>query len=84
LNGGIVVDNDNENFESDAEQGHLDFALRYSHTIGDWSVGLSWFNGTSREADLTRFSSSAQTYKSPPVLGYLNLKQFNAIMTMPF
>jgi len=55
LNAGIVIDNDNEEFESDAEQGHLDFALRYSNTIGDWSVGLSWFSGTSREPDLIRF-----------------------------
>ena len=75
LNGGIVVDNDNENFESDAEQGHLDFALRYSHTIGDWSVGLSWFNGTSREADLTRFFDPS-TFTTTPF--YPQIDQFGA------
>jgi len=75
LNGGIVVDNDNEVYESDAEQGHLDFALRYSHTIGDWSVGLSWFNGTSREADLTRFFDPTTLTTTP---FYPQIDQFGA------
>ena len=75
VNGGIVVDNDDEVFESDAEQGHLDFALRYSHTIGDWSVGLSWFSGTSREADLTR-SFDPITFTTTPF--YPQIDQFGA------
>ena len=65
LNAGIVVDNDNEEFESNAEQGHLDFALRYSHTVGDWSVGLSWFSGTSREADFLRFFDPTSLSTTP-------------------
>lgn len=55
LSPGITVNNDDEEYESNAEQQHLDFALRYSHTIGDWGLGFSWFSGTSREPDLTRF-----------------------------
>jgi len=54
LSGGIVVDNDNEVFESSNEENNLDFALRYNNTVGDWSIGLSWFSGTSREPDLLR------------------------------
>jgi hypothetical protein len=54
LNGGILVDNDNEVFQSSSEETHVDFALRYSNTIGDLGIGLSWFSGTSREPDLFR------------------------------
>jgi len=54
LNGGIIVDNDRETFESDDEQNNIDFALRYSNTLGNWGVGLSWFSGTSRDPDLFR------------------------------
>ncbi len=56
LNGGFVVDNDRALYESSAEQSHVDFAARYSNTIGDWSLGFSWFGGTSREPDLLRFA----------------------------
>jgi len=36
-------------YESTAEQGHVDFALRYSHYLGDWDLGLYYFTGTGRE-----------------------------------
>lgn len=36
-------------YESDRGQHHLDWAARWSHTLGDWEVGLSYFDGTSRE-----------------------------------
>jgi hypothetical protein len=39
-------------YESAAEQRHVDFALRYSHNIGDVDIGLSVFDGTSREPRL--------------------------------
>jgi len=56
LRGGLLVDNDEAVYESSSEQSHVDLALRYSHTIGDWSLGFSWFAGTSREPDLFRFA----------------------------
>ena len=37
-------------YESDAEEKHLDLAFRYSHYFGDLDVGLSLFDGTSRES----------------------------------
>ena len=52
LNGGIVIDNDQQQFESDKEESHIDYAFRYNNTWGDWGVGLSWFDGTSREPDI--------------------------------
>jgi len=56
LTGGLLVDTDNPVYESSSEESHLDYALRYSNTIADWGIGLSWFSGTSREPDLFRFA----------------------------
>lgn len=36
-------------YESGAENKHVDYAMRWSQTYGDWDVGLSHFYGTSRE-----------------------------------
>jgi len=75
LNGGVVIDNDNEVYESGAGQEHLDFALRYNHTLGDWGIGLSWFSGTSREPELTRFFDVATLSTTP---FYPQIDQFGA------
>ena len=45
----LVVDSDEVSYESGAEEYHLDFALRYSHTLGDLDFGLYYFQGTSRQ-----------------------------------
>ncbi len=44
-----VVDPDLVEYESAAEDGRLDAALRWSHTLGDYDVGVSHFHGTRRE-----------------------------------
>jgi len=36
-------------YESDAEEWHVDWATRWSHTLGAFDVGASHFSGTSRE-----------------------------------
>ena len=46
---GIPVDNNHIQYESSSKQKHVDFAVRWSHTIGDWDIGLAHFTGTSRE-----------------------------------
>ncbi|MFQ3266707.1 MAG: hypothetical protein ACI9VO_001794, partial [Colwellia sp.] len=51
--GPLVVDEDNVSYESSAGQQHLDVALRWSHSVGDFDLGASWFYGTNREAYLT-------------------------------
>jgi len=45
----IPIDTDHPIYESSAEQHHIDLAARWSHSIGDWDIGLSYFYGTSRE-----------------------------------
>ncbi|WP_070971019.1 hypothetical protein [Vibrio sonorensis] len=36
-------------YESSREENHIDGALRYSNTFGDWDMGLSYFQGTNRD-----------------------------------
>lgn len=48
----LVVDVDNPRYESKREASHVDGALRYSHSLGGWDVGLSYFAGTGREPRL--------------------------------
>lgn len=47
-----LVDTDRVGYESGAEEWNPDFAARYSHSFGPLDIGLSVFNGTSREASL--------------------------------
>lgn len=48
----VLVDEGAAVFESSRDNEHIDFALRYSHFIGDWDVGLAHYSGTSREPRL--------------------------------
>ena len=47
-----LLDNERVEYESAAEEWHPDFAARYSHSFGPLDIGVSVFNGTSREASL--------------------------------
>ena len=60
----LPVDTDEALYESSSEQSHVDFALRYSHYIGDVDIGLNAFSGTSREP---RFVSAADGQSLLPV-----------------
>lgn len=48
----LSVDTDHPLYESGRKQRHVDFAVRYSHTIGDVDFGLYHFVGTGREPTL--------------------------------
>jgi len=45
----ILVDNDSISYQSSAKDQHLDLALRWSHSIGDFDIGSYWFHGTNRD-----------------------------------
>jgi hypothetical protein len=45
----LPIDADRALYESSSAESHVDFALRYSHYIGDVDIGLYAFSGTSRE-----------------------------------
>lgn len=48
----LEVDTNDATFESGAEANHVDWAVRWSHSLGAWDIGLSHFSGTSREPRL--------------------------------
>jgi len=75
LSGGISVDPSRSEFESSQGRSHIDLAARYSHSVGDWDIGLAWFSGTSREPDLVRLLD-AQTGQTTAF--YPQVDQFSA------
>ncbi|MBF0380092.1 MAG: hypothetical protein HQL69_03685 [Magnetococcales bacterium] len=48
LRTGLYIDTDQAQYESGAEKEHIDWAVRWFQSLGDWDVGLSHFSGTSR------------------------------------
>lgn len=52
LRGALPIDTGRAEFESGAGDRRVDWALRWSHAIGSWDVGVSAFDGTSREPRL--------------------------------
>jgi len=49
LRPGLVVDADDVGYESQDESNHIDLAARWSHFVGAFDLGASWFRGTSRD-----------------------------------
>jgi hypothetical protein len=45
----VPIDQDNATYESDEEQWHQDWALRWINTLGQFDIGLAYFNGTERQ-----------------------------------
>ncbi len=52
LRSGLVVDHDKATYDSAAGERHMDWAVRYSGSFGLVDLGLSWFDGQSREPSL--------------------------------
>ena len=75
LNAQLRVRTSDAVYESRQGQSHIDTALRYSHSIGSWDIGLAWFSGTSREPDLVRFFNPL-TFETAPF--YPQIDQFSA------
>lgn len=49
LRSALTIDKTDVSYESSAEEKHIDFAIRWVHTFGDFDVGSYWFHGTNRE-----------------------------------
>ncbi len=47
-----AIDQDQALYESDDKSRHVDYAIRWSQTIGDFDLGLSGFRGTSRDPSI--------------------------------
>lgn len=53
LRSAIVIDDEHVSYESAAKEWRVDLAARYSHSFGPFDIGLSVFDGTSREPFVT-------------------------------
>jgi hypothetical protein len=51
------VNTDNALFESSDKEQHVDWAVRWTHSIDDLDIGLSWFEGTDRAPELLPISA---------------------------
>ena len=68
----LHVDTDNAIYESSDKQNHVDYAIRWSHILGDWDIGLSYFDGTSRDPS---FNTGFDTSGNPVFIPVYNLMQ---------
>ena len=77
LRAGLLIDGD-ATYESGAEERHVDFAFRYSNTLGLLDFGLSAFVGTSREPSFLVGEHAGQSpaIEAPLVPYYEQIRQF--------
>ena len=59
------VDTDRATYESGAGRRRIDYAVRWSHAIGDFDVGVAHFHGTSREPRLRPLAVCADGRPAP-------------------
>lgn len=81
LRAGLIVDTDNAEFESGAAENHIDTAIRWSHTLGDFDLGAYWFHGTNRDPKL-RVRQSNGTTKLVPYYEQMDQIGFDAQATI--
>ena len=67
------MDHDLTSYESAAEEWHLDLAGRYSGSFGPLDIGLSVFDGTSREPSLLPTPTGSELVLAPH---YEQIRQF--------
>jgi len=64
----LPVDTSRPEYASRAGKKHIDYAVRYSHVLGDWDVGAHLFYGTGREPT---FAVSPDGTELIPVYGII-------------
>lgn len=69
-----AVDTGQARYESAAKWKHVDWSVRWAHSIGDWDIGTYYFNGTSREARLLPEVNAVGKVKLIPF--YEQIQQF--------
>jgi len=72
LSGGIPIDSDQTRYESGAQEKHVDWAVRWEHSLGDWDIGLSHFSGTSREPRFLPGTDGAGKFVLTPYYEQIN------------
>lgn len=60
------VNEDEALYQSSDEEEHIDFAVRWAHSIGDYEIAVSLFDGTSREPILVPTNLNSQPLELTP------------------
>jgi len=68
-----LINTDNALYESKDKEKHLDFAFRWSHSIEEYDIALSWFEGTSRNPNLIPLITNQGSLQLNPF--YAQIKQ---------
>jgi len=68
----VRVETDDAEYESGAEEYHIDWALRLKTQFGPFDLGLSHFNGTSRTPELMPILNSSGGIKLTPVYNLID------------
>ena len=66
------VDSDQALYESSDKEKHLDYAVRWAHTLDVWDIGLSHFYGTSRDPRFNLGTDSSGNAVFIPVYDLIN------------
>ena len=62
LRSGFVVNTDTPLYESPREEKHVDYALRWTHSVDVFDLGAYWFEGTDREPELQLHTATASLH----------------------
>jgi len=74
LRGSLPIEGDSARYQSGAKDKHVDFAARWSDSIGDLDIGLSQFIGTGREPRMVKATSTSGSQVFQPY--YDQIDQF--------
>lgn len=66
LRGPLPIQTDMVRYESQNKEETIDAAIRYTHTLGNWDIGVAHFSGTSREPAFTTELASNGRFVSVP------------------
>lgn len=71
-------------YESSREEHHLDVGLRYSHSLGSWDLGVSYFAGTRRDPllDVTSIDAAENIINFTPFYGQMEQIGFDLQATL--
>ncbi|MGB0495564.1 MAG: hypothetical protein ACPGJI_04340, partial [Kangiellaceae bacterium] len=67
------VNSDRPLYESNDKEKHIDYALRWSHSINEFDIALSWFEGTNRTPSLIPSINAQDEFQLIPF--YNQIKQ---------
>lgn len=62
----LVVDGEHPSYESKREEHHVDYALRWSQSLGNVDIGVHWFSGTARDPEFVPTMRSMETMQLTP------------------